>query len=617
MLSPRNHIELLAPARDLECALAAILHGADAIYVGAPKFSARKAASVSTSDIEQIVKCAHIYGARVFVALNTLLYDKELEEARNMAWEMYRIGVDALIVQDYALIHLKNMPPIELHSSTQMDNRNVDRVSFHETQGYKQIVLARELSLSQIKAIADKTHVRLEAFIHGALCVSYSGRCFMSQAVCGRSANRGECSQPCRLPYTILSSDGKKIATKNYALSLRDNNQTDNIERMMLAGISSFKIEGRLKDPAYVANITLHYRRIIDDILSRHPEFTRSSEGETVTTLIPDPKRSFNRGFTSFFMDGRQKDIHNPISPKSMGQPLGKACRVTRNSFSIENCDIRINNNDGLCFVKDNRLVGIKVNKVDGSVIYPDKMNDLQNGLMLYRNSDTEFDNLIKRARTTRQIHINISAGLAPNGDLEVQAIDLNGNIGMASFASVNLSEAKDPAATERIAQQQLAKTGGTAFTVDNVYIESAVCDFFVNASIWNELRRNALQDLEEKRIKANYPTDCPLKVDTSAKYPQQEADAEIGVLNNIAKDFLAQHGCTMTEWGYERQSDYKGRIVMTTKHCLMFAMGKCLKQHPEQRNLLPLTIIDEEHAGNRFSITCDCANCQMVIRML
>ncbi|MCQ2237263.1 MAG: U32 family peptidase [Bacteroidales bacterium] len=615
MLSPRNYIELLAPARDIECAKAALNHGADAIYIGAPKFSARKAASVSTEDITEIVQIAHLYKARVFVALNTLLYDKELEEAKKIAWDMYHAGVDALIVQDYALLQMRDMPPIELHSSTQMDNRTAERAKYHESQGFKQVVLARELSLEQIKEIADKTTVRLEAFIHGALCVSYSGRCFMSQAICGRSANRGECSQPCRLPYTILSSEGETIASNNYALSLRDNNQTENIEKMMLAGVSSFKIEGRLKDPSYVANITLHYRRIIDDIITRHPEYIRSSEGIVKTQLTADPERSFNRGFTTYFMNGRQRDIHNPITPKSMGQPLGKACRVTKNSFSIDKCKVGVNNNDGLCFIKGNKLIGIKVNKVENGILFPDKLNGLQNGLMLYRNSDTEFDNLIKQARTIRQIPIDITAGLSPRGDIEVQAIDKEGNIGVATFPCINLSDAKDMSATQRIAEQQLVKTGGTAYTVENLYVEESVCCFFINSSIWNDIRRKALQDLTEKRIAANKPIDCPLEIDTQATYPQKEADAQIGVLNNTAKEYLLEHGCTMTEWGYERQTDYKGRTVMTTKHCLMYAMGKCLKQHPEARKMLPLCLIDEEHKNNRYTVMCDCANCQMIIK--
>ncbi|MDO4462059.1 MAG: U32 family peptidase [Bacteroidia bacterium] len=615
MLNPRNFIELLAPARDIECAKAALAHGADAIYIGAPKFSARKAASVSTNDIAEIVRLAHLYKARVFVALNTLLFDNELDEAKSLAWEMYRIGVDALIIQDYALLQLENMPPIELHSSTQMDNRSAERVLFHESQGFKQVVLARELSINQIKEIADRSSVRLEAFIHGALCVSYSGRCFMSQAVCRRSANRGECSQPCRLPYTVLSADGQQIAKNNYALSLRDNNQTDNIEKMMLAGVSSFKIEGRLKDPSYVANITLHYRRIIDDILAKHPEFCRESEGTTNTSLIANPERSFNRGFTSFFMSGRQKNIHNPITPKSMGQPLGKACRVTKSSFAIEDCNVKINNNDGLCFIKGNTLIGLKVNKVENGILYPDKLNGLQNGLMLYRNSDVEFDNLTKQARTSRQISIDMAVGMSPNGDISLQAIDRDGNIGNASYNTSALSAAKDPSATRRMGEQQLAKTGGTPFVVDNIYMEESVCSLFVNASIWNELRRNALQELTEVRINANAPTDCPLNADSQAIYPQSQADAQIGILNNLAKAYLELHGCSMSEWGYERQSDYRGRIVMTTKHCLMFAMGKCLKQHPEAKKMLPLSLIDEEHKNNKYSVTCDCDNCQMVIR--
>ena len=582
--------------------------------MGAPHFSARKAAGCSLDDIAEAVNLAHCYDAKVFVALNTLLFDNELSEACKLANELYTIGVDALIIQDYALLSFPNMPPIELHSSTQMDNRTLERVRFHESQGFKQIVLARELSEAEIANIANNTNVRLEAFIHGALCVSYSGRCFMSQAICGRSANRGECSQPCRLPYSLYDREGSPMARNQYLLSLKDFNQTQNIERLIDAGVSSFKIEGRLKDANYVANVTAHYRQVIDNVLQRRTDLKRASRGVTICGFTPDVSRSFNRGFTTYFFNGRQDKIHNPISPKSMGQPLGLAIHCTKNSFSI-NSNIKISNNDGLCFVNKDSLVGLKVNKVDNNVIYPLRMNGLHNGSMLFRNSDVEMEQTLKTNRTQRKIDISFFVTLNLNGDIVIDVTDDRYTCS-SSISRANLTMTTDPHKALQTAIQQLSKTGGTIFQCKDVSITPEATIYFIPTSLWNEQRRQLLDSLINLIINGNRPVDTPLVADTRYKYPQNIASADIGIVNSYAKEFLENHDCRTIETGYERLKEYAGRRVMTTRHCLLFSMGKCLKKHPEMHKKMPLTLIDEEH-GNKYIITTECDKCQMAISLM
>ena len=356
----RNIIELLAPAKNLECGRAAIDHGADAVYIGAPQFGARKAAANTIDDIAQLADYAHTFGARVHVALNTLLFDHEVPDAKRLAWDLYRAGADVLIVQDMALL-AADMPPIELHASTQCDNRSPEKVLFWQRVGMGQVVLARELSIKEIANIAKQTTVRLEAFVHGALCVSYSGQCYMSLVRGGRSANRGECAQPCRLAYDVTSADGQTLLRGAHALSMRDNNQTDNIEQLIDAGISSFKIEGRLKDVDYVSNITLHYRQRIDEVLARRPDLSRLSRGVVTPGFEPSPAKSFNRGFTDYFAHGRQPDIWQPRTSKSIGEPLGKVAVVKGQTLDIRT-PIAVANGDGLCFFGRNGLAGLKVN---------------------------------------------------------------------------------------------------------------------------------------------------------------------------------------------------------------------------------------------------------------
>lgn len=603
----RNEIELLAPAKDLECALTALRCGADAVYIGAEAFSARHAAANNLSDIETLVAEAHTIGARVYVTVNTLLFDNEVEEARQLAWKLYRAGVDALIIQDTALL-CGDMPPIELHASTQMDNRTAEKVQFWQGLGLKQVVLARELSENEIKTIADATTVRLECFIHGALCVSYSGQCFMSYAACGRSANRGECAQMCRHLYTLTDKNGHTLQ-RGHLLSLKDFNQTSNIEKLIDAGVSSFKIEGRLKDKDYVANVTLHYRRIIDEILARRPELHRASSGITIADFEPDVNKTFNRGFTTYFFNGRKPHISQPITPKSMGEWIGNIVRVEKGNFSIDGKS-ELHNGDGLLIVHSNgETSGMRANKVEGRRITPLKMIRMQTGDKVYRNSDVAFEATLKREKTHRSIPINITYDF----DGQNFIISISDSDGVTT--NINREMASEPAnniaSTRENAVRQLSKTGGTIYTA-SVEVSDAAASRHVSASDINTLRRDALEAHSSNRREHFKPTDCE-RISNNIPFPKKELFRNDNVTNDDARKFYEAHGCQVKEMGYECQNDHSGQTVMTTKFCLMNERGTCLKQHPELRASLPLKLSDD---SNSFVVNFDCKNCQMIISM-
>ena len=414
-MNPRK-IELLAPAKDLTCGLEAIRHGADAVYIGAPKFGARAAAANSGEDIRTLCDYAHLYGARVYVALNTILTDDELAEAERMIWELWRAGADALIVQDMGITQL-DLPPIPLHASTQTDNRTVEKVRFFEQAGFTQVVLARELTLDEIREIAAETTVPLEVFVHGALCVSYSGQCYLSEALSGRSANRGACAQYCRLPYTLVDADGTKIAGPKHLLSLKDMNRSDRLEALLDAGVSSLKIEGRLKDVTYVKNVTAYYRRCLDAILSRRPEYVRSSFGRSVYTFEPNPEKSFNRGFTPFFLDGRRADVTAFDTPKSLGEPVGRVKALKgKSAFTVAGTKV-LHNGDGLAFFnRRGELEGLRVNRVEAGCVYPLRMPPLAVGMPIYRNYDQEFEKLLAKPSAERKMVVRITFAENPFG---------------------------------------------------------------------------------------------------------------------------------------------------------------------------------------------------------
>lgn len=614
----RKVIELLAPARDAECARAAIDHGADAVYIGSPQFGARKAAANTLADIESVVGYAHTFGCRVHVALNTLLFDSEVNAARRLAWDLYRAGVDVLIVQDAALLDVPSMPPIEIHASTQCDNRTAEKVRFWQDVGIRQVVLARELSISEIAEVARQTDVRLEAFIHGALCVSYSGQCYMSYARGGRSANRGECAQPCRLPYDVLSSDGKVVMRHAYPLSLRDNNQTGNIEELIDAGVSSFKIEGRLKDAGYVANVTLHYRLAINEILARRPDLSRLSRGQVKPGFSPDPARSFNRGFTDYFAHGRRPDIWQPLSPKSLGQPIGRVVGV----FPPDKIDIKtaevLANGDGLCFLNQSqaRFSGSCVNGVaplpKGVLrVAVRSVKGVAAGDSVFRNSDMAFSAALDHDKTRRVVNVSLSLSYS-GGAFRLATHDQDG-VSSSVSKNIDAQPAKSAEASHGQMERALSKAGGTVFDVTRVVIEPSASRLFLPASELNALRREALDAHAEARRAFFRPSDVVRAEDAGVSWPARLLIPESNVINAEARRFYESHGAEFCEWGYERRSDVpKDWRLMTTRHCIMNAMGKCLRKHPEYVRMTPLVLRDDD--GRTYSVKVNCALCQMEI---
>lgn len=611
MLSPRNVIELLSPARDYECARAAIIHGADAVYIGAPQFSARKAAGNTIEDIQRTVSLAHTYGARVFVALNTLLTDAELQPAIDLAWQLYEANADALIVQDMGLVE-KGLPPIELHASTQTDNRTVEKVQFLEQCGFKQVVLARELTAEQIAEIAKNTSVRLECFIHGALCVSYSGQCYMSYAVNGRSANRGECAQPCRLKYDLIDKNGQMLMKQKHVLSLKDQNQTANIAKLIAAGASTLKIEGRLKDAAYVANTTLHYRRIIDQLLSSDKHWQRASaESQIEANFVPDVCKTFNRGYTTYFVDGRKNNMSQPDTPKSIGEEIGKVAEVRSNSFRIAT-NKPLANGDGLCFrTPQGTYDGIRVNRAEGNLVFPLKMpRNLPKGTLMHRNLDVQFERLLTDGKTTRLIPICINVACSADGQLLSLTIT-DADVQTITEQRIAGEQAQDTTRAEQNMQRQLTKLGQTPFVCTSFSASAEAKQMWYAASNLNALRRQAVDAHIAARI-AHFSPEHYEWQHTSHPYISKQLERNANVINSSAMQFYQRHGSQLSEWGYERNSNCKGQIVMTTKFCLMHAMGCCLRQQPSKRTMLPLTLSGE---NGQYSITTDCAKCEMIIR--
>lgn len=613
----RNVIELLAPAKNLECGRVAIDHGADAVYVGSPRFGARKAAANSVEDIAALASYAHLFGARVHVALNTVLSDAEVSEARRLAWALYEAGADVLIVQDAALLR-GSMPPVELHASTQCDNRTAARIRFWQDVGLRQVVLARELSVGEIADIARQTSVRLEAFVHGALCVSYSGRCYMSLACGGRSANRGECAQPCRLEYDLTAADGSRLCRRAHLLSLRDNNQSANLERLIDAGVSSFKIEGRLKDADYVANVTLHYRQLLDDILARRPGLRRLSSGVVAPGFVPAPAKSFNRGFTDYFADGRAPDIWQPRTSKSIGEPLGEVVGVGRGGSVVVKTEAEVNNGDGLCLFTPRGLVGFKVNtarrQADGLVVVDAQgAPRLTPGDALFRNHDAAFADALRRDKTVRKVALNMWLDWA-GGSMSLRLADPDG-VETVTRMAVDADAARSPEASRSMLAAALSKTGGTPFVAGSVEVSDAAAGRFVPASVANALRRDAFAAHAAARVAHFRPADVPRVEVPGAVFPEAHIGPEGNVVNAEARAFFESHGAQVVEWGHERRGVGSGARLMTMRHCLLFSLGKCLRRHPECTSLLPLTLTSSD--GKRFEARPDCRNCQMEILSL
>ena len=599
----KKHIELLAPAKDLTCGREAVLHGADAVYIGAPKFGARAAAGNTIDDIRALCDFAHIYNVSIYVALNTILRDDELKEAEQVIGQLYDAGVDALIVQDMGITRL-DIPPIALHASTQMDNCTPEKVAFLAQAGFEQVVLARELTLEEIRRIADRVTdgVALEAFVHGALCVSYSGRCYLSAALTGRSANRGACAQCCRLPYTMVDADGRIMAKDKHLLSLRDMNRANDLEAMIAAGVTSFKIEGRLKDVAYVKNVTAYYRRRLDEIIARDASLCRSSDGRSTFTFEPRPEKSFNRGFTDYFLHGRRADITSFDTPKSIGEPMGRA-RVSRGGLVVEGRE-PLHNGDGLVFFNPKgELEGFRVNRAEGRRIASARMPAIRPGTMLYRNADSAFEALLSKPSADRRIAVELTWRELPNG-FALQIADASG-----CSVTVTRSFATEPALRpqEDNIRAQLSRLGTTPFEAAQVTINMPG-NAFVPSSLLSGMRREAVEQLlSERRARRTRRQRKP--ADPAAVYPADQLDYTANIYNAEAEAFYRSHGVHAMERAYEERPR-RGAPLMFTRHCLRYSMGWCpVHQGGRSPFREPYYLL---HEGVRLRLEFDCARCEM-----
>lgn len=599
-------IELLSPAKDLNCGIEAVNHGADAVYIGAPKFGARAAAGNSLEDIRTLCDYAHQFGVRVYVALNTILKEDELEVAQRLVWSLYEAGADALIVQDMALMQM-DLPPVPLHASTQTDNRTVEKVHFLEQAGFTQVVLARELSLDEIRRIASETDVALEVFVHGALCVSFSGQCYLSAALSGRSANRGECAQYCRLPYTMVDAEGKIIADNKHLLSLKDMNRADELEALMDAGVSSFKIEGRLKDVSYVKNVTAYYRKKLDDILKRRPEYVRVSSGVSRYTFTPQVEKSFNRGFTSFYLHGRTPDVTAFDTPKSLGEFVGTVKEIRGNSFTVAGLT-PLNNGDGLVFFNARgELDGFRVNRVVDNRVYPQEMPRLSPKMKLYRNYDQQFEKLLSKPSAVRKIGVSMTFTDNPGGfSLEME----DGSGARITVARLFAKELAEKEQTDNI-RVQLAKLGNTLFEAEKIEV-NLTDNWFVPSSLLADMRREAVNLLlSDRRIR--YPRELSRKPDSVAKllFPQQQLTYLGNVANTRARSFYQAHGVKTIDPAFELKAPDHVPL-MFSKHCLRYSMGWCptyqKKKSPFRE---PYYLLYKEV---RLRLMFDCKHCQMLV---
>lgn len=586
-------LELLAPAKNLECGIAAVDHGADAVYIGAERFGARAIAGNTLEDIQQLCRYAHQFAVKVYVTVNTIIYDDELTATEQLIQQLYDIGVDAILVQDMGILRM-NLPPIALHASTQTDNRSADKVRWLRDVGFRRAVLARELSVDEIADIhAQVPDMPLEVFVHGALCVSYSGLCYASQHCFGRSANRGTCAQFCRMKFDLLDADGHVLEQQRHLLSLKDLNQIDHLEELIKAGASSFKIEGRLKDAFYVKNVVAAYNQRLNSIISRHPnQYCRASKGHVVYSFTPRLEKTFNRGFTTYFLHGRQPDIFSPDTPKAMGEYVGKVKEIRRDSFNVAGT-ASFANGDGLCFInQDRELEGFRVNRAEGNRLYPYKMPaHLRPGQALYRNNDQEFERLLSRSSAERKIPITMRLSTVDNG------FSLScGDVSVA--VECHHQQAEKPPRDNIV--RQLSKLGGTSYECEEVELADDF-NYFIPSSVLAELRRQLVSRLSESQRR---PAAESYTTDRFVSPPSYSSPYLYNIANRLASEFYG-----MKESAYELKG---GRgPVMQCRHCLRYSLGYCVKhggRKPLWHEPLRLRLGD----GRLFPLEFDCKHCQM-----
>ncbi|MBB3188039.1 peptidase U32 family protein [Microbacter margulisiae] len=606
----KREIELLSPAKTADIGIEAINHGADAVYIGAPHFSARAAAGNSIADITRLINYAHRFRAKVYIALNTILTNAELQLAESIIWQLYEAGADALIVQDMGLLEL-SLPPIALHASTQTDNRSLDKIKFLENTGFSQIVLARELSLEQIKLITSQTSAKIECFVHGALCVSYSGQCYASQALRGRSANRGECAQLCRLPYQLEDGNGKILSSQKHFLSLKDLNLSAYLAEMMDVGVSSFKIEGRLKEMSYVKNITAFYRKKLDQLLMRSDRYVKSSLGNVKFSFDPDPERTFYRGATDYFLHQRKTQMVQLQTPKSIGQQLGTVRKQGKGTLTV-NTKYDLHNGDGLCFVSsDGTLTGFRVNRIENDLIFPFKMPDIKPGTTLYRNFDQAFEDQLAKPSAERKIPLRLSFSDTEDG------FNINANIDRMEPFAFHFSYDKELSKngieiTQQNIIKQLGKLGDSVFTLEKIDITLSNA-WFIPSSVLTVWRRTMVEQLEQTIHHLLKPDNTKKNNNLHpALFPQSRLTYLGNVANDKARTFYLSHGVTSIEPALESGGTLSSDSpVMTTKYCLKYEMGWCPRQQPDTIPQEPLFL---QGAHDRLQLHFNCAACEMQI---
>jgi putative protease len=629
MSLPDHHLELLSPARDADIGIEAVRHGADAVYIGGASFGARSAADNSVRDIERLARYAHRFNSRIFCTLNTILRDDELEAARKLVWQFYDAGVDALIIQDMGLLEL-DLPPLQLHASTQCDIRTPEKARFLQDVGLSQIVLARELTLPQIGQIRAQTDCKLEFFVHGALCVAYSGQCYISQAHTGRSANRGECSQACRLPYQVLDDRGRFVAHDKHVLSMKDNNQSSHLAALADAGIRSFKIEGRYKDMAYVKNITAHYRQLLDALIEERQDgarpLARSSSGASQFTFKPDPLQNFNREFTDYFVPGRQIDIGAFDSPKNPGQPIGHLTQIGPNWIELQTTDpdTVLHNGDGLCYYNlQKELCGLAINRAERNGkrwrLFPKDaltaLPDLRRDLEVNRNRDVDWVRVLEKQSAERRIGVWAHLGDTTEG-LTLTLTDEDGNSAVAHTAlPAGLRQlSREPDAAQPQLREHIGKMGDSIFMLLELQVQFAQA-WFVPVSLLNRMRRDAIEALEATRALALARLPRAEAVLPPVAYPESSLSYLANVFNTSARAFYARHGVTVIAPAFEAMKEPGEVSLMITKHCVRFSLSLCPKQAKGITGVQgtvkaePLQLVNGQE---KLTLRFDCKACEM-----
>ncbi|NMM87145.1 protease [Rhodococcus sp. SRB_17] len=628
-----HQLELLSPARDADIGIEAVNHGADAVYIGGPAFGARATAGNDLRDLERLIQHAHRFGSRIFITLNTILRDDELEGARQMAWQVYHAGADALIIQDMGLLEL-DLPPIQLHASTQTDIRTPEKARFLQDAGLSQIVLARELTLQQIAAVraaTDPERCSIEFFVHGALCVAYSGQCYITHAHTGRSANRGDCNQACRLPYQVTDDQGRFIAHDKHVLSMKDNNQSDNLRALIDAGVRSFKIEGRYKDLGYVKNITAHYRTLLDAIIEEREcsgqPLARASSGSTRFFFTPDPDQNFNREFTDYFVNGRKDDIGAFDTPKTPGRAIGWVSRVGQDfvEFETSSPETVLHNGDGLCYYDlQKELVGLAINRAEPvsgrSVgqwrVYPKDpiagLKDLRKGVEINRNRDMDWVRMLDKKSSERRIGLWAQLAETPTG-FALTLTDEDGFVGSVSAALAH-QYATDATQAEATLREQLGRFGSTIFSVHDIALALSQ-PWFVPASVLNALRRDAVAALEAARAAGlpRLPRAQPVQPPTP--FPEDTLSYLANVYNTKAHDFYRKHGVQVIDAAYESKEEEGEVSLMITKHCVRFSLSLCPKQAKGVIGVKGTIKAEPLHLVNgkeKLTLRFDCKPCEM-----